>query len=199
MQAILNVMRIGDRPVEEYHQAMDDLAGETDRLRGLVEDLLQLARGNQPGTAPRTKVDLSTLLCDIVDSLRPLASAKAITLYCDVPPGLELMGDSDSLIRLFVNILDNAIKFTEHGQVSLTGRSGEQLISIEITDTGPGIAEENLERIFDRFYRVEAARSSNGTGLGLAIARQIVQAHGGEITATSTMGEGTSIIVKFPM
>jgi heavy metal sensor kinase len=198
MQAILSLVRDGERPLQEYRQALDDLSGETDRLRGLVEDLLRLARGNQPGTTPRERVDLSTLLCDIVDSLRPLANEKALSLYCDVTPGMELMGDSDSLIRLFVNLLDNAIKFTDHGHVTVTGRSEAHLLSVEIADTGPGIAAEYLERIFDRFYRVEAARSSNGTGLGLAIARQIVQAHGGEITAASTIGEGTRITVQFP-
>jgi signal transduction histidine kinase len=109
MQAILSLVRDGERPLQEYRQALDDLSGETDRLRGLVEDLLRLARGNQPGTTPRERVDLSTLLCDIVDSLRPLANEKALSLYCDVTPGMELMGDSDSLIRLFVNLLDNAM------------------------------------------------------------------------------------------
>jgi signal transduction histidine kinase len=143
-------------------------------------------------------LDLSTLLCDVADSLRPLADAKGLSLVCDVSPGLALMGDSDSLIRLFINLLDNAIKFTEYGGVTVTGRSEGDSLAIEIADTGPGIAPEHLGRIFDRFYRVETARSSGGTGLGLAIARQIVQAHGGEITAESKEGEGTRIVVLLP-
>ena len=198
MQAILSLVREGERPVLEYRQALDDLAGETDRLRGLVEDLLRLARGDQPGTAAWERVDLSVLLPDVVDSLRPLADAKGLNLGCDVSPGLVLMGDSDSLIRLFVNLLDNAIKFTARGGVTVTGRSEATKLSVEISDTGPGIAPEHLAHIFDRFYRVETARSSGGTGLGLAIARQIIQAHGGEITATSKMDEGTTISVQFP-
>lgn len=198
MQAILSLVREGERPVEEYCQALDDLAGEADRLRGLVEDLLRLARGDQYGTGQRERLDLSTLLCDVADSLRPLADAKGLSLLCDVSPGLALMGDSDSLIRLFINLLDNAIKFTEYGGVTVTGRSGGDSLAIEIADTGPGIAPEHLGRIFDRFYRVETARSSGGTGLGLAIARQIVQAHGGEITAESKEGEGMRIVVLLP-
>jgi heavy metal sensor kinase len=198
MQAILSLVREGERPVQEYRQALDDLAGETDRLRGLVEDLLRLARGDQPGTAPRERVDLSVLLCDVVDSLRPLADAKGLNLGCDVSLGLVLMGDSDSLIRLFVNLLDNAIKFTERGGVKVTGRRKADMLSVEIADTGSGIAPEHLAHIFDRFYRVETARSSGGNGLGLAIARQIVQAHGGEIAAASKVCEGTTITVYIP-
>ena len=188
----------GEHFVESNRQALEDLAGETDRLRGLVEDLLRLARGDRHQSEERTRVDLSTLLCDVADSLRPLAQAKGLSLSCDPQPGLILMGDSDSLIRLFVNLLDNAIKFTKCGGVTVTGRSEADMLTVEIADTGPGIAPEHLAYIFDRFYRVETARSSGGTGLGLAIARQIVQAHGGDITAASKMGEGTTIFVQLP-
>lgn len=198
MQAILSLVREGERPVEEYRQALDDLSGEADRLRGLVEDLLRLARGDQRGIGQNERVDLSTLLCDVADSLRPLADAKGLSLVCDVVPGLIVMGDSDSLIRLFVNLLDNAIKFTEHGGVTVAGRSEANLLSVEIADTGPGIAPEHLDRIFDRFYRVETARSTRGAGLGLAIARQIVQVHGGKIAVTSQVGDGTKIQVFLP-
>jgi heavy metal sensor kinase len=198
MQAILSLVREGERPVQEYRQALDDLAGETDRLRGLVEDLLKLARGDGNLAGTLTRVDLSTMLWDVADSLRPLADVKGLGLSCDLQPGMVVMGDSDSLIRLFVNLLDNAIKFTERGGVMLTGRSNVDMLTIEIADTGPGIAPEHLAHIFDRFYRVETARSSGGTGLGLAIARQIVRAHGGEITAASKVGEGTTITVQIP-
>jgi len=198
MQAILSLVREGERPMQEYRQALDDLAEETDRLRGLVEDLLRLARGDQHKTELRERVNLSNLLCDVTDSLRPLAEAKGLNLVCDAAPGLALIGDSDSLIRLLVNLIDNAIKFTEHGSVMVTGRSEANSLSVEIADTGPGIAPEHLERIFDRFYRVETARSSRGAGLGLAIVRQIAQAHGGKITVTSQVNEGTRIKVFLP-
>lgn len=198
MHAILSLVREGERPVEEYRQALDDLSGEADRLRGLVEDLLRLARGDQPGTGQRERVDLSVLLCDVADSLRPLAEAKGLSLVCDVVPGLTVMGDSDSLIRLLVNLLDNAIKFTDHGGVTVTGRSEAESLTVEIADTGPGIPPEHLDRIFDRFYRVETARFTRGTGLGLAIARQIVQAHGGKIAVISQVGEGTRFTVSLP-
>jgi heavy metal sensor kinase len=198
MQAILSLVREGERPKEEYHQALDDLAWETDRLRGLVEDLLKLARGDLHQTEVRELVDLSTLLYDVTDSLRPLAEAKGLTLSCNVPSDLILMGDRDGLIRLFVNLLDNAIKFTEHGEATVTGRSEKDSLYVEISDTGPGIPNEHLAHIFDRFYRVETARSSAGSGLGLAIARQISQAHGGDIEVESKPNAGTTFIVRLP-
>jgi heavy metal sensor kinase len=198
MQAILSLVREGERPAAEYRQALDDLAWETDRLRGLVEELLKLARGDLHQTEVREVVDLSTLLYDVTDSLRPLAEAKALSLSCNAPPGMTMLGDRDGLIRLFVNLLDNAIKFTEHGKVTVNGRSEADTLKVEITDTGIGIPAEHLAHIFDRFYRVESARSEAGFGLGLAITQQIVQAHGGEITATSIVEEGTTITVHLP-
>ncbi len=198
MQAILSFIREGERPVQEYRQALDDLAGETDRLRGLVEDLLKLARGDRRGSEVREWVNLSTLLYDVTDSLRLLAETKGLNLNCDVPPGMALMGDSDGLIRLFINLLDNAIKFTEHGKVVVTGKSEPDSLYVNITDTGAGIPTGHLAHIFDRFYRVETDRSTAGFGLGLAIARQIAQVHGGEITATSILGKGTIITVHLP-
>ncbi len=198
MQAILSVVREGDRPVLEYRQALDDLAGETDRLRGLVEELLRLARGDRQRSNVRERVDLSIMLKDVTDSLRPLAEVKGLSLTCDAPPNMTLMGDSDGLIRLFINLLDNAIKFTEHGEVKVNGRNEPNSLYVAITDTGAGIPAEHLEHIFDRFYRIESARSTSGFGLGLAIASQIVQAHSGNITAMSRVGEGTTITVHLP-
>jgi heavy metal sensor kinase len=198
MQAILSLVREGERPMREYRQALDDLAGETDRLRGLVEDLLRLARGDLHQSDVRERIDLSTLLNDVTDSLRPLAEAKELSLRCDTLPTLSMMGDSDGLIRLFVNLLDNAIKFTDHGQVTVTGKSERDMLCVEIADTGAGIAAEHVAHIFDRFYRVETARSSAGSGLGLAIARQIAVEHGGDIEVESTPNVGTIFIVRLP-
>jgi heavy metal sensor kinase len=198
MQAILSLVREGERPMQEYRQALDDLAGETDRLRGLVEDLLRLARGDLHQSDVRERIDLSTLLNDVTDSLRPLAEAKELSLRCDTLPTLSMMGDSDGLIRLFVNLLDNAIKFTDHGQVTVTGKSERDMLCVEIADTGAGIAAEHVAHIFDRFYRVETARSSAGSGLGLAIARQIAVEHGGEIQVKSTPNSGTIFTVRLP-
>jgi len=199
MQAILSVTRAQPRSPADYELALADLADEADRLRSLVESLLQLARGEDAVVATRAAVDLSTLLHDITDSLRPLAEAKGLALICDVPPGLSLVGDGDALIRLFVNLLDNAVKYTERGRIVVSGRAEAARLRVTVADTGIGIPAEHLPHIFDRFYRVDRARTEGGAGLGLAIALEIARAHGGTITVDSTPGAGTTFTVDLPL
>jgi heavy metal sensor kinase len=199
MQAILGVVREGERPSGEYRLALDDLAEETNRLRGLVEDLLRLARGEGRTTIASERVVLSNLLIDVADSLSPLAEAKGLALHSEIAEGLTLGGDTDALIRLFVNLLDNAIKYTERGGITITARVAENEILVEVTDTGIGIPPEHLQHIFDRFYRVDPARSAGGAGLGLAIASQIAQAHGGRLEVRSAPGAGSTFMVCLPV
>jgi heavy metal sensor kinase len=198
MQTILGFIREGERPAQEYRQALDDLAEETNRLQGLVEDLLQLARGERGVDLNREEIDLALLLADVADSLRPLAENKRLELICDLPPSLVVSGDTDQLIRLIVNLLDNAIKYTENGSITLSAHESERYAVIEVADTGIGILPEHMPHIFERFYTVEPSRSSGGTGLGLSIARQIVQAHGGRLEVQSEAGRGTRATVYLP-
>ncbi|HEX9389335.1 MAG TPA: ATP-binding protein [Anaerolineales bacterium] len=198
MRTILNFIREGERPAQEYRQALDDLAEETDRLQALVENLLQLARGEKGLQLQKEEIDLSLLLEDIAHSLQPLAENKGLTLTCDLPPSLVISGDTDHLIRLIVNLLDNAIKYTEQGTVTLSAREDDGFAMIEVADTGIGIPSEHVPHIFKRLYTVDPARSSGGAGLGLSIARQIVQAHGGRIEVKSEVGKGTKFFVYLP-
>jgi heavy metal sensor kinase len=200
LQTILNVMRTQRRTIDDYEQALDDLSEEAGRLQALVENLLQLARSDTPGSAPRELVSLSNLLSDVAESLRPLAESKGLTLACSVPEGLVLVSELDSLIRLFVNLLDNAIKFTERGCVTLRAQQSQTgMVQITVADTGIGIAKQHLPHIFDRFYRVDPSRTTPGSGLGLAIAAQIAQTHGGTIAVNSTPGTGTAFVVQLPV
>ena len=114
------------------------------------------------------------------------------------PAKLPVRGDGDSLVRLFVNLIDNAIKYTEHGSVAVSTTAEAAWVRVAISDTGVGIAAEHLPHIFDRFYRVDAARTSQGSGLGLAIAHAIARAHGGDIAVASQPGQGTTFTVKLP-
>jgi heavy metal sensor kinase len=199
MQAILTVIRQERRTPEDYERALDDLAEETNRLRMLTEDLLHLARGDIRNITVKETVDLSTLLQDVSESLRPLAETKGLYLDCAIPEGFRITGDTDGLIRLFVNLIDNAIQFTEHGGITLTANREDQgNLSVSIEDTGSGIEPEHLPHIFDRFYRVDKSRASRGAGLGLAIALEIARAHGGTIRVNSEIGKGTKFVVQFP-
>jgi len=198
MQMILAVVREGERPVQEYRQAVDDMAEEADRLQELVEDMLQLARGDGSVELNKEEIDLAVLLGDVADSLRPLAENKRLTLTCNLPPSLIHFGDIDQLIRLTVNLLDNAIKFTECGSVTLSAQEMDGHVVIEIADTGVGIPSEHLPHVFERFYRVDSSRSSKGAGLGLSIARQIVKGHGGRLEVQSEADKGTKFTVYLP-
>ena len=197
MEAILSVVRSEPRTAAEYEEALDDLAEETARLRALAEDLLRLARGAQPIAAEFAPVDISMLVQDVADALRPLAEAKGLYLRSNVTQELTLTGDSDSLIRVFLNLVDNAIKFTEQGGVTVRAYSDGGAAVVDVSDTGVGIPPERLPSIFERFYRVDSSRSTQGTGLGLALALQIVQNHGGTISARSSEGEGSTFTVRF--
>jgi len=109
-----------------------------------------------------------------------------------------VLGDSDELIRLFVNLLDNAIKYTERGEIIITATDHEKGIVIEVADTGIGIHPEHIPHIFDRFYRVEESRTMHSAGLGLAIAKEIVRAHHGAIEVHSTIGQRTTFVINLP-
>ena len=198
MQAILSVTRQRKRTPAEYEEALDDLTEETERLRSLTESLLALARTDLHLLVLSETVDLSTLLEDVSESLRPLADAKGLALTCETEASLNLRGDADGLIRLFINLLDNAIKYTEAGSVSVSARRDGDNVHVEVSDRGIGIQPEHLSHIFERFYRVEQSRTQRGTGLGLAIAHQIVLAHGGEVNVKSEPGRGTSFVVSLP-
>lgn len=196
MQAILGMIREKRRAPEEYEQALDDLNDETDRLRTLVENLMRLARGEKRSDTQYEIINLSTLINDVADSLRPIAEIKNLTLACEPSKGLIILGDSDELIRLFVNLLDNAIKYTERGGIIIAATDDEKDIVIKVADTGIGIHPEHIPHIFDRFYRIEESRVTRGAGLGLSIAMEIARAHGGTIEAHSTKGQGTTFTVR---
>lgn len=198
MQLILSVTRSEERTPEQYRQALDDLSGETARLHSLVEDLLALARGHVSWQSNREQIDLALLLSDVSDSLRPLAEAKGLVLEQDLPDQLEIEADSDALMRLFLNLIDNAIKYTDRGSVRVVLRAKAQCAHIMICDTGRGIAPEQQPHVFERFYQGDPSRRSRGAGLGLAIAREIVEAHQGRIYLESQLGRGTCFHIELP-
>jgi signal transduction histidine kinase len=139
----------------------------------------------------------------VVKTFSPQAQAAGVSLAAALPEMPAIMGDGDHLAQVFGNLLDNAIKFTPPGGsvlLSLETRPGSVLA--RVVDSGPGIASEDQQRVFERFYQVEKSRSGGpgrGFGLGLAITRQIVLAHGGEIWVESQPGQGSCFMVKLPL
>ena len=173
------------------------------RLQALVTDLLDVARAKDGSlTLTLDPLDLAMLARDAVSAARPAADARAITLTCDVPDALPLHADGHRLRQVVDNLLSNAIKYTGRGgSVSVTARAGEdEGIELVVSDTGMGIAEEDLPQVFDRFYRAGEAEAQHipGTGLGLSIVRDIVEAHGGTLSVTSAVGEGSEFTVRLP-
>ncbi len=177
---------------------------EADRMTRLVKDLLQLSRlDNQQMSWNMEEVCLKTTVKEITERMQLAAEQKNQRLECfvigDIP---DIRADRDRLEQVVVNLISNALKYTpEGGQITVyLGRIYND-IYVKVTDTGIGIPDEALPRIFERFYRVDKARSRDmgGTGLGLSIAKEIVQAHGGTIGITSEIGKGTEVTVRLPV
>ncbi len=185
-------------------QVIEDMKDETKRMAKLVADLLAIARNDNYGIAIiKQKFDVIEVIEQVIRKMKPLAQAKNIKLYFAKQPRLEFHADIERIKQLLLILVDNAIKYTpENGLVTIKiGHSQEgKKLKLMITDTGMGIPREDQTHIFDRFYRVDKARSreSGGAGLGLAIAKGIVDVHGGEIRVESNVGSGSTFIVVLP-
>lgn len=191
------------RTSEEYENTLQDLEKEADRLIRLTNGLLFLARLElrQVHASFLQPIDLSNLLAALVEQIQPLAAFKSINLKDKIATNLWTLGNPDYLTNLFLNLLDNALKYTEKGgKVWLEARQDEQQIKVTIKDTGLGIEPKHLPYLFDRFYRVEEARSrqTGGAGLGLAIAQEICRLHGGKLTVNSQINQGTTFSLFLP-
>ena len=181
---------------------LTDANQEIDRLNRIVSDLLTLVNIDSGMKLNLAELDIGALLQEQVKRLSPLARENGIELDCQAKESLEVNGDALKLQQVVYNIIDNAIKYTPRGgEVHCTlVRSGKKAV-IRVSDTGVGIPAEDLPHIFDRFYRVDKARSreTGGTGLGLSIVKQFVLLHGGTIDATSELGKGTTFTIELPL
>ena len=174
---------------------------ESERMQGLIEDLLDLSKIEQQGF----KLNMGTVdmkpLEDIHMVLDNKAGEKEISLQVNVLKRASVIGDPSRLKQIFINLINNAIVYTPAGGVvSVELAEDKYNAYIKVSDTGIGISKEEIPRIFERFYRVDKARSRNtgGTGLGLSIVKHLVEAHQGTITVDSEVGEGTTFTVVLP-
>jgi signal transduction histidine kinase len=189
--------------VEQHQELLGSILEECERLARLTDQLLALAREDAGGTRPEpAPVDLAALVAGVVETMRPLAEARGVALRHDPDGPLRVRGEETRLRQVFFNLLDNAIKYTPEGgavAVGLGQVGGEAVVTVR--DTGVGIPAEHLPRVFERFYRVDKARSraEGGAGLGLSIAQKIVTDHGGRIELASSPGRGTTCTVALQM
>ncbi|MFO0938360.1 MAG: ATP-binding protein [Gemmataceae bacterium] len=188
----------------ELREVVESMLEECGRMTRLTDQLLTLAREDaNVQSRPHESVDLAALAGEVVEALRPLADSKGIVL--DHERGQQpiiLFGDPVRLRQLAVNLIDNAIKYTAPGgTINVETELSEGKVRLIVADSGEGIPPEHLPRVFDRFYRVDKARSreQGGTGLGLSIVQSIAVAHGGEVELTSNLGVGTTVTVVVPV
>lgn len=172
---------------------------EANRLKRLVSDLLDVSRIESGKLVmQQQRVDLRDVLQRADQLLQGLARERGLRRLVELPPEpAVVIGDPDRLQQVFVNLLGNAIKFTERGGVTVQLTSEPGVVRADIVDTGPGIAPDDLERIFDKFERV-GSQQEEGSGLGLPIARDIIQLHHGHIVVESHPGTGSRFIVRLP-
>ena len=176
---------------------------EAERLGRIVDDLLSLSLIETQETSVRDPMPVEGLLNEAVDRMRPAATVAGIELRVDGPvPSVMVACDRRQVVMAITNLVDNAIKYSESGTVVDldTSLEGENVV-VTVRDQGIGIPSRDLQRIFERFYRVDQARSraTGGTGLGLAIVRHVAQAHGGDVTVESVEGVGSTFRVTLPM
>jgi len=182
---------------------VDTIRRNAGRMSAIVEDLLLLSSLEARGVeSSRESVSLAAIVGDVAGMFAARAQAKGLSLKVSVDPSLpSVSADSFLLEQMLVNLLDNALKFTESGEVGVRVSTENGRARIDVSDTGIGIAEEHIPRLFERFYVVDKSRSRKlgGTGLGLSIVKHIVQSHGGSVTVESAPGRGTTFTIRLPI
>ena len=185
---------------DERDASLVAIDSESARMQRMVQDLLLLAQADAGVDIRKQPVELDTLLLDVYRQAR--MTARGIKVSLGNEDQAQVLGDPDRLKQLFINLVDNAIKYTPNGgEVTLSFERDTEWVRVAVSDTGPGIPERDLSKIFDRFYRVDKARAreNGGTGLGLSIVKWIVDAHGGKIAVKSNLGKGTTFTVWLPL
>jgi two-component system phosphate regulon sensor histidine kinase PhoR len=185
--------------VEDFLQRMHV---ETDKLAQMVSELGELSRIESGELIlERKPVDLTDVINNVIDRLKTQADRAQLSIILDIPRDLpSIVGDAYRIEQVLVNLAQNAIKFTPpNGEITIASMVHENEVLTSVSDTGVGISEDDLPHIFERFYKVDKARSGGGTGLGLAIAKHIVRAHGGDIWAESKEREGSIFSFSLPV
>jgi two-component system OmpR family sensor kinase len=201
-----------ERDPDEYRETLASALEETNRLIRIVTDLAQMARADSEAPLDRSKlqaVNVVQVCADVLRSREPGATAKGVRLEFDPAHrmiGLEVLGDAVALDRAIANLLDNAVRYNRPGgTVSIEVGDEDEFVTVSVSDTGIGIAADEIPHIFERFHRADKSRTSDrttdqpSTGLGLAITRSIVESHGGHVTVSSQIGVGSRFVIYLPI
>jgi len=185
-----------DQLKEKY---LAKIISEVDRLSSISQDLLILSTA-ELNPVRKQDCDIAEIFRTALAQLQIKAADKALTLRYEGPPQCSISANSAQMVQIAINLIDNAINYTASGEVVVTLTPMVSAVQIDIRDTGYGIASEHLGRIFERFYRVDRARSrsTGGTGLGLSIVKHIVESHGGTVSVVSSLNEGSTFTVILP-
>ena len=200
--SILLAGKLGAVP-PEVQKRLEKINKHSDELVQFVNDLLDIARLESGRvTMKLMALDLKTLVEEIADVLSVLMKEKSIEFSCVVPDGIpDALGDRDQIKRVFINLINNAIKYAPQGKITVTVSSTGNEVQVDVADTGCGIPESAVGRIFEEFYRVDSAMNQDikGTGLGLSLVKNIIEAHKGRIWVKSKVGEGSTFNFTLPV
>ena len=190
-----------ERDGDEYRESLAAVLRAARRMKNIVDGLLVLTRADSGQVAlDRVDLDVGRVVEETIELLGPLAKEHGVALE-QAGPHVEIQGDRERLREVFTNLIANGIRYNRaDGQVRIELAEKNGNVDVSVRDTGIGIPAQHLPHLFDRFYRVDPARSrkAGGSGLGLAISRWVVESHGGSITVESTEGEGTTFTVSLP-
>ena len=202
MRGEAEVLLTKPRTPEEYQEGLVHFIEEFDRLNQMISDLILLSKFDATQIElKRVPLRMDLLLKDLGNLFQVLAEQKGLTFKEEVSEEATVLGDKVRLQQLFTNLIDNAIKYTPRGSIRVTLEKDRERLLVKVKDTGIGISEEEQERVFKRFYRVDKSRSkeTGGVGLGLNIAKWIVEAHHGSIRVESGLNQGATFIVSLPL
>jgi two-component system sensor histidine kinase BaeS len=202
MRAELEVALRDRNPGADASEVLDSATEEVARMSKIVDDLLTLAHRDENRLELLLEpVDLGVIANEAAAQLRPLAKEAGVQLSVEAPASAAVVADQTRLVQVVINLVDNAVKYTgSGGSVQVRVWDAPDGAGLVVSDTGAGIAPEHLSKVFDRFYRLDPARTRarGGSGLGLAICRELVEAHGGRIWADSVPGAGSTFAIALP-
>lgn len=200
LRGVAEIALQSDSNVESYREALSDCMEESEQALRMLDMLMDISEVETGSVRLEVgELDVCALVNKVCDLYRGVAEEKNIALRLECPNGVWISGDRNRLLQAIANLLDNAIKYTpENGSVDIAVSRREADVTIEILDSGVGIPPEDLDKIWDRFFRGDKSRTKRGLGLGLSLAKAVILAHKGTIKVFSDQGKGTHVSIQFP-